>query len=272
MDSTERRLSAPEGRMTHRRGPYLLIGVLVGVIVMQWAMPVAHGVNTAQAPDIVVARNFVLVNDAGEIVASFFVGDDGPVLAIGKNTEPNVTIATTPTNAFVIVSGGQNESSAALAAGPASPAKLEIHTEGWGGGGVFVRGDNGSLQASIAEGYPLVKMDAGDRDIEMFAHKDFASLRMGIPLARSGISLWDGLLDTKVHVRISGEGGTGSGIVVGWENGFDNAVSLLAHEDRGGEVLTTQAGIPTGRLPSVGVPTAGKPTTWGQIKESHRER
>jgi len=48
-----------------QRGPYVLIGILIGIIVMQWAMPVAHG----QSDTIewrIRAQRIELVDDFGK--------------------------------------------------------------------------------------------------------------------------------------------------------------------------------------------------------------
>ena len=55
------------------RGTYVFIGVLVGIIVMQWAMPLARGQD-------VEGTGFTLRDGDGNITAMLFQGEEGPVL------------------------------------------------------------------------------------------------------------------------------------------------------------------------------------------------
>jgi hypothetical protein len=87
------------------RGPYVLIGVLIGIIIIQWAMPVAHGQETIRAADQFVAEGFTLINDAGEITARLYNGSDGPTLSLGGITGPRVTNGLTRGSAFIWVNG-----------------------------------------------------------------------------------------------------------------------------------------------------------------------
>ena len=62
----------------HQKVPYLLIGVLIGIIVMQWAMPAAESQS-----GIVRGNTFLLEDMAGNVKGAFWITSDGtPALRI----------------------------------------------------------------------------------------------------------------------------------------------------------------------------------------------
>ena len=85
-----------------QRAPYLIIGVLVGIIVMQWAMPAVHGQGTVLRADQVIATDgFYLVDEDGAPIAGLWASSDGPRLGIGGLAQASVTIAATTTQSRI---------------------------------------------------------------------------------------------------------------------------------------------------------------------------
>ncbi len=87
------------------RGTYVFIGVLVGIIVMQWAMPLARGQD-------VEGTGFTLRDGDGNITAMLFQGEEGPVLGIGEAGRPKILI-NAPTGdgggaAAILIDNGEN--------------------------------------------------------------------------------------------------------------------------------------------------------------------
>jgi hypothetical protein len=101
------------GRAMKSRGPYVLIGVLIGIIIMQWAMPMA----TAQANGIVHASGFALWDEAGEEITAFLANDSGaPFLVLGNSESANIILAT------------DGESTKVRLSDPAESVRIDIGT------------------------------------------------------------------------------------------------------------------------------------------------
>ena len=83
--------------------PYLVIGVLIGIIVMQWGMPVAESQT-----GVVRANTFVLEDDFGNSKAMFFVKDDGnPLIGIGRPNEANIILSVSESGVLMV--GGTDD-------------------------------------------------------------------------------------------------------------------------------------------------------------------
>jgi hypothetical protein len=231
-----------KGGQTMKRGPYVLIGVLIGIIVMQWAMPVAHGASIGQIPDNVIAKGFTLVNDAGEITARLYNRSDGPTLTLGGTTGPSVTIGLTHGSAFVWVDGGDLDNSASMIAGPTYPARLVINTEGEGGG----------VQVNAAEtGSASIQIESGNSKIEMATRNGWAGLVVGKGESKTSISHY------AIHSDL-----------------FSLTLGISPRGlDLGGQLrLYGRDGTTTFVPPLQGVATADRPATWGQVKKFQRDQ
>ena len=77
--------------------PYLVIGVLIGIIVMQWGMPVAESQT-----GVLGAETFVLRDTYGNTKGMWFTGDDGhPYLALGDRDGATIGMSTTSDGWFL---------------------------------------------------------------------------------------------------------------------------------------------------------------------------
>lgn len=86
-----------------RRAPLMVIGVLIGIVVMQWAMPVADGQTYGQ----VVAASFWLVDSSGNTLASLSRGTRGPLLSMATTATQlvNIGIDVAGETAFITLQG-----------------------------------------------------------------------------------------------------------------------------------------------------------------------
>jgi hypothetical protein len=79
MSTVEERLSSLEKRAGVGRRPYALIGVLAGIIVLQWAMPSAQGALTSQE----VVAPFVVTSPGGKTIMAVESSFGGALLSLG---------------------------------------------------------------------------------------------------------------------------------------------------------------------------------------------
>ena len=110
--------------------PYLIIGVLIGIIIMQWSMPVAESqTGTLQA------ELFSLVNESGVPTGIFFNGQDGPILGLGDPDKAHITMGapfgTGTGDAVIVVADG--DKIVRVSVGTTDDASLFINVQEVGG-------------------------------------------------------------------------------------------------------------------------------------------
>ncbi|MFP6870808.1 MAG: hypothetical protein VCE91_16005 [Nitrospinota bacterium] len=129
-----------------QKAPVFIIGILIGIIVMQWAMPMAR----AQSVGTVSATRFVLVDDSGNQTAVLFNDASGhPIFGMGTFDSHAILITTDPNFAGVTVANAIGGGSRSVSLEVGSGALVSVTTD-LGGGGVIVGDVNHSILASMS--------------------------------------------------------------------------------------------------------------------------
>ena len=87
-----------------RSWSHVLIGLLVGIIIMQWAMPVAR--SQPDAEHLTVA-SLTLVNADGEVVGQMATQEDGsPYLSMNRGAASHISLVADESEAQIFASHG----------------------------------------------------------------------------------------------------------------------------------------------------------------------
>ncbi len=127
-----------------QRGPYIVIGILIGIIIMQRAGPVAH--SDIHGP--MRATSFRLMDAAGNNTAMLFQGPNGPILGFGGDTGGPTVVIGAPSgtgsgSALVALSDGPASVRLGVGAGMNEDANIHIHSVTLGGFFVARAGEPG---------------------------------------------------------------------------------------------------------------------------------
>lgn len=117
------------------RGHYVLIGILIGIITMQWAMPVARAQG---GEDVIFAEAFVLLDSEGSITGSLSTYPEGSILTLGSSGESRRLFISAPASSSqdpVLITVADGEESVQIGVG-GNNAEVQIRT-GTGGIAVF---------------------------------------------------------------------------------------------------------------------------------------
>ena len=110
--------------------PFIVIGLLVGIVVMQLAMPAAQsqtGINLR-------VNSLTLVDENDETTAMLFNGTEGPILALGESGKGLVIMGAEPTSGNLnIYSGGQVNPRIIMGADPTDAGTVTISMNQIGG-------------------------------------------------------------------------------------------------------------------------------------------
>lgn len=232
------------------RAPYVLIGILLGVIVMQWAMPAAQGQGSAQVFEDLTAKAFTLVDESGNIKARMWSTPSGnALLSFGSERgDANVSIGSSGKNAWVIVTSGEAAESIALLAAQGLPVTMEIKTKGEAS--IEMLSDaGGRFSAEMTPAGPILWMSAGAPYVAAMVTNDGANLQISRGLDGPHISL-STLTGFMPGILVYGDGEDGE-ISLRKEPGRGtdgDSAQLLVTKD-GGSVVATHDGTITAQLP-----------------------
>ena len=114
--------------IVRQKMPVLIIGVLIGIIIMQLKMPVAE----SQSP-YVETESLYIVDESGKATILLFNGTNGPILGIGDVDKPHITMGA-PTgagtgSALIVVNHGDKK----VSVGVGTDANIFIDVESSGG-------------------------------------------------------------------------------------------------------------------------------------------
>ena len=132
-----------------QRALYIVIGLLLGIILAQWSLPVAQGQTTkTQSLGSIKVTSLTLVDSKGKTLAKLFGGSQGPILSMGSTTGPSVSLGTTSTNAGFFVASGKGRTASLFSGGTQNWASLSVSDAASNGAMLWADGKDGNLDVN----------------------------------------------------------------------------------------------------------------------------